>query len=224
MPYNSVVSCCVVFPASQPNGQCLSRLDHTLHRGECSEKMKSSCKSWPVTLPQKHSVQRKPQFLLSTAESQWGYKFSSITSQYRHLWATSRSFHSFQVKDRAMASKLAPSWGGSLSAAAAIGLWPEQGWKLWKWKCYSLRCVQLFSTPRTVAHQAPLSMVFSRQEYWNWLPFHSLVDHILSALFIMTHPSWVTLYNMDDGFTELWKPIHQYKAVIHSSTKLFWLL
>ena len=167
MPYNSVVSCCVVFPASQPNGQCLSRLDHTLHRGECSEKMKSSCKSWPVTLPQKHSVQRKPQFLLSTAESQWGYKFSSITSQYRHLWATSRSFHSFQVKDRAMASKLAPSWGGSLSAAAAIGLWPEQGWKLWKWKCYSLRCVQLFATPRTVAHQAPLSMEFSRQEYWS---------------------------------------------------------
>ena len=25
--------------------------------------------------------------------------------------------------------------------------------------------------PRTVAHQAPLSMEFSRQEYWSWLPF-----------------------------------------------------
>ena len=29
--------------------------------------------------------------------------------------------------------------------------------------------VQLFSTPRTVARQAPLSMEFSRQEYWTGL-------------------------------------------------------
>ena len=31
-----------------------------------------------------------------------------------------------------------------------------------------------------------LSMRFSRQEYWNELPFPSLVDHILSELFTMT--------------------------------------
>ena len=31
----------------------------------------------------------------------------------------------------------------------------------------------LFSTPRTVAHQAPLSMCFPRQEYWRGLPFPS---------------------------------------------------
>ena len=31
--------------------------------------------------------------------------------------------------------------------------------------------VQLFATLWTVARQAPLSMVFSRQEYWNGLPF-----------------------------------------------------
>ena len=35
----------------------------------------------------------------------------------------------------------------------------------------SLRCTQLFVTPRTVACQAPLSMGFSRQEYWSGLPF-----------------------------------------------------
>ena len=28
-----------------------------------------------------------------------------------------------------------------------------------------------FVTPWTVAHQAPLSMGFSRQEYWSGLPF-----------------------------------------------------
>ena len=35
----------------------------------------------------------------------------------------------------------------------------------------SLSCVRLFVTPWTVAHQAPLSMVFPRQEYWSGLPF-----------------------------------------------------
>ena len=32
---------------------------------------------------------------------------------------------------------------------------------------------ELFVTPWTVAHQAPLSMEFSRQEYWSELPFPS---------------------------------------------------
>ena len=31
-------------------------------------------------------------------------------------------------------------------------------------------------TPWTVAHQAPLSIGFSRQEYWSGLPFPSLGD------------------------------------------------
>ena len=34
-------------------------------------------------------------------------------------------------------------------------------------------CVQLFVTLWTVACQAPLSMEFSRQEYWGVLPFPS---------------------------------------------------
>ena len=40
----------------------------------------------------------------------------------------------------------------------------------------SLSCVQLFSTPWTVAYQAPPSMEFSRQEYWSGLPFPSPED------------------------------------------------
>ena len=36
--------------------------------------------------------------------------------------------------------------------------------------------VQLFVTPWTVALQAPLSMGFSRREYWSGLPFPSSVD------------------------------------------------
>ena len=40
----------------------------------------------------------------------------------------------------------------------------------------SLSHVQLFATPWTVAHQAPLLMRFSRQEYWNGLSFPSPGD------------------------------------------------
>ena len=40
----------------------------------------------------------------------------------------------------------------------------------------SLRCVWLFATPWTVAHQPPLSMESSRQEYWSGLPFPSPGD------------------------------------------------
>ena len=44
------------------------------------------------------------------------------------------------------------------------------------WPCFFaapvvLSHVRLFSTPQTVACQAPLSMGFSRQEYWSGLPF-----------------------------------------------------
>ena len=36
--------------------------------------------------------------------------------------------------------------------------------------------VRLLATPWTVAHQAPPSMGFSRQEYWSGLPFPSPGD------------------------------------------------
>ena len=36
--------------------------------------------------------------------------------------------------------------------------------------------IQLFATPWTVAHQAPMSMGFSRLEYWSGLPFPSPGD------------------------------------------------
>ena len=78
---------------------------------------------------------------------------------------------------------------GSLKATCA------KHWAQHKWSRYSLRddwlfCratvidkesvqlnhVQLFATPWTVAHQAPLSMGFSGEEYWSVLPFPSPGD------------------------------------------------
>ena len=58
--------------------------------------------------------------------------------------------------------------------------------------------VQLFVIPRTAAHQAPLSMEFSRQEYWSGLPFPTpgdfpdleieLKSPALSGRFFTTEP------------------------------------
>ena len=42
-----------------------------------------------------------------------------------------------------------------------------------KYPAQSCRRVQLFTTPLTVAHQASLSVGFSRQEHWSGLPFPS---------------------------------------------------
>ena len=43
-------------------------------------------------------------------------------------------------------------------------------WRTLKVKVKSLSCDQLFATPWTAAYQAPLSLGFSRQEYWSGLP------------------------------------------------------
>ena len=45
----------------------------------------------------------------------------------------------------------------------------SNAWK-WKVKGKSLSCVWLLATPWTAAYQAPLSMGFSRQEYWSGVP------------------------------------------------------
>ena len=43
-------------------------------------------------------------------------------------------------------------------------------------KVKSLSRVRLFATPGTIVYQAPQPMEFSRQEYWNELPFPSPGD------------------------------------------------
>ena len=63
--------------------------------------------------------------------------------------------------------------------------------------------VQLFAAPWTVACQSLLSMEFSRQEYWSWLPYPppgdlshpgielvSLVSSALAGRFFITSATW----------------------------------
>ena len=51
---------------------------------------------------------------------------------------------------------------------------PSGRWRVCVCVCvcvHALSHIQLFATPGTVACQAPLSIEFSRQEYWSGLPF-----------------------------------------------------
>ena len=52
----------------------------------------------------------------------------------------------------------------------------------WKVKVKSLSHVRLLATPWTAAYQAPLSMGFSRQEYWSRVPLPSPVACEMSAV------------------------------------------
>ena len=51
----------------------------------------------------------------------------------------------------------------------------SNAWK-WKVKVKSLSHVLFSATPWTAAHQASLSMGFSRQEYWSGVPLPTLLD------------------------------------------------
>ena len=63
---------------------------------------------------------------------------------------------------------------GSLQARTLewVAIAFSNAWK-WKVKGKSLSRVRLLATPWTAAHQAPLSMGFSRQEYWSGVPLPS---------------------------------------------------
>ena len=66
----------------------------------------------------------------------------------------------------------------SLSGSSVHGIFEARvlEWGAIVFSSVSVSCVQFFATSRTVAHQAPLSMEFSRQEYWSGLQFPSPED------------------------------------------------
>ena len=59
--------------------------------------------------------------------------------------------------------------------------------------------VRLFATPWTAVHQAPLSMGFSRREYWSGLPWPppgdlpDLMSPALAGMFFTTRATWEAL-------------------------------
>ena len=63
--------------------------------------------------------------------------------------------------------------------------------------------VRLFATTWTVAYQTPLSTEFSRQEYWNGLPFLHLGDLHNTGI----KPTFLVLAGRLSSYIERW-PFH----------------
>ena len=89
----------------------------------------------------------------------------------------------------------------------------SNAWK-WKVKVKSLSHVWLFVTPWTVAYQAPLSMGFSRQEYWSGLPFPSPEQR-------KPKTKWKNILQTGKNYLQTMLPIrHPYPKYMNSSYSL----
>ena len=102
-------------------------------------------------------------------------KYQVISPLYRTAAATAKSLQPCPTLcDPINVSPPGSPVSGILQARtlewAAISF--SSAWQ-WKVKVKSLSRVQLLATPWTAAHQAPLSMGFSRQEYWSGVPLPS---------------------------------------------------
>ena len=97
---------------------------------------------------------------------QWKQRVTVLTAHWAHVACDTGR----------LTDALSRSCERSLGFAAQLMLAPHETplLSIEVWKCESLSRVWLFVTPWTVAHQAPLSVGFSRQEYWSGQPFPSL--------------------------------------------------
>ena len=75
--------------------------------------------------------------------------------------------------------------------------------------CFS--CVRLYVTPWTAAHQAPLSLGFSRQEYWSGLPFPSPMH------------ACVLLLQLCPTLCDPWTAAHQAPLSMEFSRQEYWI-
>ena len=87
----------------------------------------------------------------------------------------------------------------------------SSAWK-WKGKVKSLSRVQLFTTPRTAAHQAPLSMGFSRQENRSGLPLPSLCHG---------KQAYITQGSYEPCHAKIPKTDRSWRQVVESSDKMW---
>ena len=98
-------------------------------------------------------------------------------------------------------------------------------------------CVQLFVTLWTAAHQSPLSMRFSRQEYWSGLPCPpsgdlsdpgfkalALASPLLAGRFFTTNTTWEALYYCHWGsITELMNCVIDITCCLKLGSSTWWL-
>ena len=137
-------------------------------------------------------------FRIKCSECSWVLSCSMMLDSFVTPWAvacqaplTIKIFQARILERVAISSSRGPSLprdGKQVSCVSCIGRWVLYHWATWEdLKCNSLckiptcqyicihvlsclSCVQLFATLWTLVCQAPLSLGFSRQEYWSRLP------------------------------------------------------
>ena len=149
---------------------------------------------WYFSLPYKKYIQSHfdklpPQICsdsLVSHLSEWHHR-SGVHARHMHVFSL---LHSHCCCPAAAAAKslqscptLCDSIDGSPPGSSIHGIFQARvlEWvaisfsNAWKWKVTvkSLSRVRLLVTPWTAAYQAPLSMGFSRQEYWSGVPLPS---------------------------------------------------
>ena len=106
-------------------------------------------------------------------------------------------------------SQLFASGGQSIgvSPSASVLLMNIQDWSSLGWTGWIslLSHVQFFGTPLTVAFQAPLSMEFSRQEYWSGLPFPSPGDQ--TQVFSIAGRFFFTIWAIREAPSSTYSPL-----------------
>ena len=97
----------------------------------------------------------------------------------------------------------------------------------WKWKVkVSFNCGRLLATPWAAAYQAPLSMGFSRQEYWSGVPLPSPIVDLQWCVNFCCRAEWLSHTYMYSLFHILFHyALSQDKAFITvlSSRTLFFI-
>ena len=146
----------------------------------------------PCQAPLSSNVLSYQQYLILSAILEWVATSSSRGSS----WPRDRT----QVSCMECRCFHPPShqgkWKSESHSVVSDFLWPHEYTvhgllqaRILEWVVSLLSCVPRSATPWTVAHQAPLSMEFSRQEYWSGLPFpfptgmgsHSLLQELFPA-------------------------------------------
>ena len=95
----------------------------------------------------------------------------------------------------------------------------SNAWK-WKVKVKSLSRVRLLATPWTAAYQAPLSMGFSRQEYWSRVPSQRLFQpDLYEKLKILDYTTYLGLLAFPSFSWWIGAEI-QWKRIYHKITSM----
>ena len=122
------------------------------------------------------------------------------------VWLTPKAYTKLRAQNLRQHMLLVPAGGASLCMCSGYFICLT-----WVLTCYSWACVLsriwLLVTPWTVALQPPLSMEFSRQEYWSGLPFPpprdlpdpgnepvSFTSPALAGRLFTTSTTWATVF------------------------------